>query len=147
MQYEEAKQGRVFVLRLEHGETVHEVIEAFARKKNISAAAVLALGGVDEKSRLVVGPEESQARPILPMIQVLDNVHEVAGLGSLFPDESGELVLHMHMACGRKSQTITGCIRSGVQVWQILEVIVFELVETTGRRIFDPDLGFNLLGL
>ena len=35
MQYCEAKQGRVFVLRLEHGETVHEEVERFARQKDI----------------------------------------------------------------------------------------------------------------
>jgi predicted DNA-binding protein with PD1-like motif len=145
MQYEEAKQGRVFVLRLEHGETVHEVIEAFAREKNVSAAAVIAVGGVDEGSRLVVGPEAGNELPVSTMVHVLDNVHEIAGTGTLFPDENGDPVLHMHMACGRTSQTITGCIRNGVKVWQILEVIVFEMVETTGKRIFQPDLGFNLL--
>ncbi|MBA3036272.1 MAG: DUF296 domain-containing protein, partial [Desulfobacterium sp.] len=30
MKYSEAKQGRIFVVRLEDGETVHEEIEKFA---------------------------------------------------------------------------------------------------------------------
>jgi predicted DNA-binding protein with PD1-like motif len=30
MKYSEAKPGRIFVIRLEDGEIVHEVIEAFA---------------------------------------------------------------------------------------------------------------------
>ncbi len=147
MQFAEASQGRTFVLRLEHGEIVHETIESFARDKGISSAALIVLGGADSGSRLVVGPEDSTRRPIDPMVQELENVHEVAGTGTLFPDESGRPVLHMHMACGRQDQTRTGCIRAGVATWQILEVVVFELTDTSGIRQKDPDLGFSLLTL
>jgi predicted DNA-binding protein with PD1-like motif len=52
---------------------------------------------------------------------------------------------HMHMACGREGQTTTGCIRSGVITWQILEIIIFELLDTTAIRRLEPDLGFKLL--
>ena len=45
MKYTEAKPGRIFVIRLEDGEILHECIEAFAEKKNIKAAALLVLGG------------------------------------------------------------------------------------------------------
>jgi predicted DNA-binding protein with PD1-like motif len=51
----------------------------------------------------------------------------------------------MHMACGRQDQTTTGCIRAGVRTWQILEVVLFELVGTSGLRRKDPHLGFSLL--
>ena len=37
MKYSEAQQGRVFAMRLEDGDIVHEVIEKFARDKNIQA--------------------------------------------------------------------------------------------------------------
>ena len=40
MKYSQAKQGRVFVIRLEDGETVHEEIEKFARAQSITAAAL-----------------------------------------------------------------------------------------------------------
>lgn len=76
---------------------------------------------------------------------MLDNVHEVAGTGTLFPDENGEPVLHMHMACGRDGSTITGCVRNGVKVWQVMEVVVQEIVDTTGVRRPDPVTGFELL--
>jgi len=79
------------------------------------------------------------------MERVLDNVHEVAGTGTLFPDADGRPVLHMHMACGRQDQTTTGCVRAGVKVWQILEIILLELVDTPAQRLPDPDLGFVLL--
>ncbi len=145
MKYSQAKQGRVFVIRLEDGETVHEEIEKFARAQSITAAALTAIGGVAAGSRFVVGPEDGRARPVNPMDHIIENVHEITGTGTLFPDEQGNPILHMHMACGRNSNTVTGCIRNGVKVWQVMEVILFELVETTGRRFMEPDLGFNLL--
>jgi predicted DNA-binding protein with PD1-like motif len=145
MKYSEAKQGRVFIMRLEDGETVHEEIEKFAEEHSIKAAALIILGGADEGSKLVVGPEMGRARPIKPMQHILDNVHEVAGTGTLFPDQDGKPALHMHMACGRSGNTVTGCIRGGVKVWQIMEIVLFELVDTAGKRTLDPDLGFKLL--
>jgi len=51
----------------------------------------------------------------------------------------------MHMACGRHSDTVTGCIRTGVKGWQVMEVILFELMDATGRRIMDPQTGVKLL--
>ena len=145
MKYSQAKQGRVFVLRLEDGDVVHEEIERFARDHGIKAAALIIIGGADKGSKLVVGPEDGRASPVVPMEHVLDNVHEIAGTGTIFPDEEGHPVLHMHTACGRKSATVTGCVRRGVKVWYIMEVVLFELVDTTSVRAFDAETGFKLL--
>lgn len=145
MKYSEAKPGRIFVIRLEDGEIVHEVIEKFARDRQIRAAALIVLGGADRGSKIVVGPEDGRTQPIVPMQHILDDVHEVSGAGTLFPDDEGHPVLHMHMACGRRSDTITGCIRAGLRVWHVMEVVLFELTDTTGRRLPDPQTGFKLL--
>jgi predicted DNA-binding protein with PD1-like motif len=145
MKYSEAKQGRCFVIRLEDGETVHEAIEEFARQQSITAAAMIILGGAAKGSKLVVGPQHGAARPIDPQEHILDNVHEITGTGTLFPDEHGKPLLHMHMACGRNANTVTGCIRGGVKVWQVMEIVLFELIDTDAKRIADPALGFNLL--
>ena len=145
MQYSEARQGRLFILRLEDGEIVHEAIEEFARKKTIRAAAVIAVGGADGGSRLVVGPEEGRSRPIHPLEHVLEDVHEVAGVGTIFPNGDGEPVLHMHVASGRRDKTVTGCVRAGVKVWHVLEIILIEIVDTGARRLKDTQTGFELL--
>lgn len=145
MRYSEAKQGRVFVIRLEDGEIVHEEVERFAKEQSISRATLIILGGAGEGSRLVVGPEISRARPITPMQHILDDVHEITGTGTLFPDKKGNPVLHLHMACGRNDSAITGCIRSGVMVWQVMEIVLIELIDNTASRIFNDELGFNIL--
>jgi predicted DNA-binding protein with PD1-like motif len=145
MKYSTARQGRVFVVRLEDGDTLHEEIETLARKESINAGAVIVLGGADAGSRLVVGPEEARSVPVKPMEYVLDNVHEVTGVGTIFPDEKGKPVLHMHIAGGRKTATVAGCVRKGVRVWHVMEAIVTELVDTTGKRVLDSATGFELL--
>ena len=145
MKYSQAHQGRIFILRLEDGEILHETIEAFAREHSITAAAVIALGGADAGSKLIVGPEEGRSKPVIPMEHVLEKVHEIAGVGTIFPNKAGKPVLHMHIAGGSKDRTVTGCVRRGVKIWQVLEVIIAELVDSRAHRAFDENLGFELL--
>jgi predicted DNA-binding protein with PD1-like motif len=51
----------------------------------------------------------------------------------------------MHLACGREQSTITGCVRRGVKIWHVLEVVITELVDCTAGRPVDPITGFKLL--
>jgi predicted DNA-binding protein with PD1-like motif len=145
MKYSQARQGRVFILRLEDGEIVHEVIEKFAMDHDIKAASLSIIGGADDGSELVVGPKEDRGLPLHPMQLALEHAHEVTGTGTLFPDDQGQPLLHMHMACGRKDTTTTGCIRSGVKVWRIMEVIIFELLDTEAKRLVEEPLGLKFL--
>jgi predicted DNA-binding protein with PD1-like motif len=145
MKYSQAKPGRIFVVRLEDGETLHECIEAFARKMKIRAAALVVLGGADKDSILVVGPDKSRAKKINPMELTLGDAHEISGTGTIFPNSKGEPVLHMHISCGRKKSTVTGCVRRGVKVWHVMEIVIWELTGTSAKRLHDPNTGFELL--
>jgi predicted DNA-binding protein with PD1-like motif len=145
MKYGQAGLGRTFVLLLEDGEILHEKVEEFAREHSIQAAALIAVGGADEGSRLVVGPETDRELPVRTIQRTLAGVHEIAGAGTLFPDERGNPVLHMHIACGREDRTVTGCVRMGVRVWRLLEIILIELVDTGGVRLVHPETGFLVL--
>jgi predicted DNA-binding protein with PD1-like motif len=145
MKYSKAEPGRVFVIRLEDGDILHESIERFAREQKITAAALIVLGGADVGSKLVVGPETDRGKPIVPMEYLLPAAHEVTGTGTLFPDPEGVPELHMHISAGRMGESKTGCVRRGVKVWHVMEVVVFELVGSTGRRLLDPESGFQLL--
>jgi len=145
MKFSEAQTGRTFIIRLEDGDILHEEIERFAADREIRAATLSAVGGVDAGSHLIVGPAGGRAPDIVPMETVLDNVYEATGSGTLFPDEAGHPVLHMHLACGRGEKTITGCVRRGVKVWHVLEVILIELTGTRAVRRMDTATGFKLL--
>jgi len=75
------------------------------------------------------------------MERVLPAVHEMAGVGTLFPDEHGQPVLHLHAAFGRDDRTTAGCIRCGVTTWVIGEVIVIEITASDAGRRVDPVTG------
>ncbi len=145
MIYSKAKQGRVFVVRLEDGEIVQESIEKLAMKENIQRAYLQVVGGADKGSILITGPENGRSSKIIPMHSILNEMHEVFGFGTIFPDKEGKPKLHMHIACGREDNTITGEIRNGVRVWHVLEVLVVELLNNQSNREFDKKTGFNLL--
>ncbi len=145
MKYSEAKYGRVFVIRLEDGDILHECIEKFAHENSIEAGFLIAVGGADKGTKLVVGPEEGRAKSINPMEYILDEVHEITGTGTVFLNEKGEPKLHMHVAGGREDTTKTGCVRKGLKVWHVLEVVLVELTDTKAKRITDMKTGFELL--
>ena len=145
MRYSECSEGRVFILRLEEGEILHETVESFAFDNGISSATVIAVGGADAGSKLTVGPEISTSSPIVPMHHVLDAPHELTGNGTIFSDAEGKPVLHMHCSCGRGNASVTGCVRSGVKVWLVMEVVITELKGCKAKRINDERSGFALL--
>jgi len=137
--------GRVLVIRLEDGDVLHKCVELACKDNGISRGAVLALGGADRGSRMVVGPRDGRAEKIEPMLTQLAGESELAAVGTLFPDENGEPSLHMHASAGREGRSVTGCVRAGVKVWLIQEVIVLEILGTASKRVKDPRTGFHLL--
>ncbi|MBW1990964.1 MAG: DNA-binding protein [Deltaproteobacteria bacterium] len=147
MQYREGRIGRIFVLRLEEGERLPDTIEAFARAQDLQEAMVIYVGGARDGSRLVVGPDAGRPEAIVPLVHTLTGIQEVLGVGTLFPNEAGEPVLHLHAAAGREGRATVGCSRAGVDVWLVGEVILLELVGTQALRRQDPNTGFALLSL
>lgn len=147
MKYSEANLGRIFILRLEHGDIIPDTIEDFARTNQIDSAIVHFLGGADIKSKVVVGPEDGTAAKPIPMVTELLGTSEAVGIGTLFTNEEKIPKLHLHSSFGRNRDTVTGCTREGVKIWHIGEVIIFELANTTARRKIDLETGFELLEL
>ena len=145
VRYSTAGLGRVFVVRLEDGDVVHDSIEELAQREGLVRAAVLVLGGADDGSRVVVGPADGRAAVIEPMERVLAGVHEMAGVGTLFPDSNGRPSLHLHAAFGRGDTVTAGCIRLGVTTWVVGEVVIIELTGNDAVRHRDDATGFELL--
>ncbi len=144
MKAAEGHTGRIFVIRLEDGDTVPRCIEQFAAEKGISLAQVMLLGGIGS-GQVVVGPRRSDERPPEPVLLPLDGAHEVAGVGILAPGPDGKPNLHIHAALGRSGQTITGCLRPGVKTWLVGEAILIEITGATAARIKDAQSGFALM--
>ena len=145
LNYTEANLGRIFILRLQHNETLHEVIEKFATQKQVKSALCFFLGGAQDQSKLVVGPKDGDAMPPQPMMTLLRGVHEACGVGTIFTDDKGKPKLHMHASFGRKDNSVTGCVRLGVDVWQIGEVVILELTGSSAKRTKNKQTGFEFL--
>jgi len=145
MEFTEAKLGRIFILRLHQNETLHEVIEKFAAQQKVVNALCFFLGGAEDKSKVVVGPRDGAVMPPQAMVTLLKGVHEGVGVGTLFADEFGAAKLHMHATFGRNDHAITGCVRMGVNVWQIGEVVILELAGGTASRKKNKETGFEFL--
>ena len=138
MKVSEGKVGRVFVVRLEDGDRLPDAIEDLAKEKNIRAASAILLGGI-RRGKVVVGPEKP-AVPPKPLTKDFQDVHEIAAVGTIFPGPEGEPSLHLHAALGRDGRTITGCTRTGVEVWLIAEAIITEITDTTAHRVLSAGL-------
>ena len=140
----QGKMGRVFVIRLEDGDVVPGCIERFAEENTISVGHVILVGGIGG-GEIVVGPRSSKEMPPQPILLPVDNAHEVVGVGVLAPDEDGKPILHIHAALGRSGQTMSGCLRPGVETWLVGEVILYEILGVKAARIRDLESGFSLL--
>ncbi len=145
MEYAQGSIGRVFVVRLHDGDRLPEALEGLAREQGIKEAVVILIGGAKAGSRLVVGPDAARPEAIVPLLHTLAGIQEVVGVGTLFPGEAGEPVLHLHAACGREGAATVGCTRAGVEVWLVGEAIILELLGTGGIRRPEPPSGLSLL--
>lgn len=143
----EAELGRTFVLRLETGEVLHEVLEKFCKDNGIKNARVSAVGGIAEGSRMTVGPEMPCDKDIVPIVHILDAPHELTATGTIFPDEDGNPLVHIHGSAGREGKAVTGCLRTGVIAWLVLEVVLTELIAEGAVRKKDGKTGMKILEL
>jgi uncharacterized protein len=145
MKFSEGKIGRIFVIRLEDQEKLPSSIESFAKDKGVSCGMCILVGGVQEGGKIVAGPQEPNQSPIPPFIFQLSGIHEILGVGTIFPDEDQNPRLHMHSALGRAGETRAGCIRPGIEVWKVGEVILLEIQDSPAFRKKDPASGFEML--
>ena len=143
MQFTEAKMGRVFVVRLHDGDHLPEVLEDFAAQNKVNSALCFFVGGA-KSGKIVVGPKGEENEPVIPVVTLLAGINEMVGVGTIFVNEEGKPKLHMHASFGRGEKVTTGCVRKGIDVWLIGEVIVLELAGAKANRITDKQTGFEL---
>ena len=144
MEYTQGSLGRVFVARLQDGESIYEAVEEIAAREEIQAAAVLAVGGI-RSGKVVTGPENPRGK-VVPHYEEFDDARELVGVGTLFPQD-GKPSLHFHAGMGRGDRSLVGCPRAGMSVYLVLEVVIIELIGVSARRELDPNSGIHLLSI
>jgi uncharacterized protein len=144
MKAQEGHIGRVFVIRLEDGDALPACIERFAAENKINIGFAVLVGGIGS-GQVVVGPRDSSLKSPEPMVVPVDGAHEAVGTGTLAPDAAGKPVFHIHAALGRAGNTVTGCLRPGVDTWLVGEVVLLEILGVNAARLTDAQSGFALL--
>lgn len=139
MEYRVGQIGRVFTVRMDHGEDLLESLKTLAAKENIQAATFVLLGAI-ESGNLVIGPKKNE-RPPNKMWTSFEEAHEIVGVGNLFR-EKGEPVVHLHAGLGRAEDGRIGCVRKENQVFMVIEAFVFELTGFVAERVWDDVEGY-----
>jgi len=144
MQYSEGSLGRIFVLRMDHGEDLIESLQKFLREKKITSCTVLFMGAMRD-GRAVTGPKLPVVPPT-PNYEAYESAWEVFGMATIYPSIEGPM-LHIHSALGRGRQSILGCIRDKAEVYLIVEAVLFEICGLTAERAWDEKMQLYLLSL
>ncbi len=138
----EMTRGRMFVLTLDTGESVKGCVESFCIEHSVKCAKVTILGGIGKGSSFVCGPfleNGEETTPIIPLSYTVDAPVEFAGVGTVFPDESGKPVMHLHGSVGRDGTSVTGCFRETAKAWLTLEIVIEELLGEAPVRKLDKE--------
>lgn len=144
MQYSEGNLGRVFVLRMDHGEDLIASLQKFLQEKKIESCMALFMGALRD-GQAVTGPEVPAIPPV-PHYESFESAWEVFGMATVYPSSEGPK-LHIHSGLGRGTRTIVGCIRDRAEVYLIVEMVLFEFSGLKAERIQDEKTGLNLLSL
>ncbi len=146
MKATEGKIGRVFILRLEDNDKLPDCIEEFAKDNDITNAYVSFIAGI-KTGKIVTGPKDPAARPVETLNVDISDTHESAAVGIIARDTDDNPILHIHGFLGRDGNTVSGCLRNGVDVWVTGEAIIYEILDATCVRVIDQETGFKLLNV
>lgn len=143
MNYCSAAPGRIFVVKFDDNDILLKEIERLARKERIASAVFVFLGAL-RKGDLVTGPQ----RPVIPPLpnwKTFKDGWEALGVGTIFRGAGGSAQIHIHTAMGKRSKTLTGCVRKDSRVFLVIEAVIWELVGAKASKRPDPKTGLNLL--
>jgi len=139
MDYRKGLIGRIFAVRIDHGEDVLGELSGLAVKEEIRSAFFIMLGAMGSAD-LVTGPKEKVVPPSVVWSK-FDDAREILGAGDIFW-ENGAPKIHLHGAAGNSKGMTMGCIRKAAQAFMVLEVFIIE-IDIAAQRVFDEKIGFS----
>ncbi|GEM_PF-1302488 len=145
LKYNVGEIGRTIIAKIEHDDDLLESIKYLARKEDLESAVFFMLGAL-KSSRIVVGPKEIVIPPE-GIHHYFEDGREILAIGTIFSNEQGEPLLHIHGAMGREESAIVGCIRDLTKVYLVIELIIIELKGTGVQRLYDPELLLHALSI
>jgi len=141
MQYTEGKPGRVFIVRLDHGEDLIATLVQFLNDHQVNCGYIRFIGAL-QSGRIVTGPE-ALCLPPDQHFESFSGGWEVIGTATITPDNDGPH-LHIHASVGRGEQVLTGCLRGEIITYIVIEAVITELVGVDVHREVDRKSGLCL---
>jgi len=145
MEYSQAQTGRVFVMKVNHGENIINSLEVLAKKENLTAATIHLLGAC-AYAELVIGPEDPTLPPKRYKEFIKNNASEFLGFGTIFLKDNKPNI-HIHISLGNKTIVKTGHLLNNHEVFIISEVIITELLKCSATRVWDETMQLHLLSI
>lgn len=142
MRYTQGVIDRIFLVKFDDKDVLLKELETIARKERIQAATFIFLGALREGD-LVTGPKKAVIPPE-PNWTRFKDAWEVMGIGTIFSNKKGPQI-HIHTSMGKKTKTLTGCVRKGSKVFLVIEAVIFELKGVKASKDLDPSTGLNIL--
>jgi len=139
MDYRKGSIGRVFAVRVDHGEDVLAELSGLAIKENIKSAFFIMLGAMGSAD-LVTGPKDKVVPPTIVWSK-FEDVREIIGAGNIFR-ENGAPKIHLHGAAGSSKGMTMGCIRKTAQAFMVVEVFIVEM-DIAAERVYDEKSDFH----
>ena len=144
MQATEGKIGRVFILRLEDGDTIPGCIEEFALKNGVRNGYVNFTAGI-KTGNIQSSFNQNTEKQAASLNITLSEPHEGTAQGFISRNTQDKPILHIHGTCGRDGQTVSGCLTNSAEINVYGEVIVYEILDAVCSRITDKTTGMQLL--
>jgi hypothetical protein len=141
MQCAEGRPGRIFIVRIDHGEDLLGVLEQCIREKEIHCGVIQVLGALGA-GKMVSGPEE-MVLPPYPHWEDFNGGWEMIGLGTIsWSDDRPHI--HLHSAAGKGNRTLTGCLREKAEVYIVTEAVITEISGVQSVSCPDRTTGLSL---
>lgn len=131
---------RVYMVVLDTGEETMSALQDFARKENLTAAQVSAIGAFSDAVLFFFDWESKEYQ----RIPVGEQTEVASLLGDVAVGEDGDPVLHLHAVLGKRDGTALAGHLAEARVRPTLEVV---LTETPAhlRRVEDRATGLALI--
>ena len=136
----EAEGLRTFAVVLDTGDEVTACLKDVARRENLTAAGLTAIGAF--RSAVVTYFDWEEKRYL--EIPVDEQVEVAAMIGDVAVDEDGEPALHVHLVLGRRDGSAVAGHLARAEVRPTLEVVLTETPAHLVRRK-DPASGLALI--
>lgn len=141
MQYEQGRWGRIFVVRIDHGEDLLLGLRQFVIEQKITHGLVNFMGALRD-GRMVTGPRHLVLPPD-PHFETFEGGFEIFGMATIYPSPDGPRI-HVHGSVGREADSMTGCLRERAMVYIIVEAVVMEIRGLSASMRHDARTGLTL---